>query len=161
MFRQMRRKDRETTAEKAMEIISHAQHGFLSTIGENGYPYAVAVNHVVVDGKICFHSAQTGSKCDNISANSKVCFSVATSTEVLPQELSTAYESAVAFGTAKKVEGEQKNKVLEAIFRKFAPGYADVTGHMKNHGAGTAIYEIEICHLSGKAREKKAVSSGE
>jgi len=156
MFKQMRRKDRETSAEKAMEILSNAQYGFLSTIGENGYPYAIAVNHVIVDGRICFHCAASGAKTSNIAANSKVCFSVANSPEVLAQALSTAYESAVAFGTARQLEGEEKIKVLEAIFGKFAPNYAGASDYMKKHGAVTAIYEIEIDHLTGKARAKKA-----
>ena len=156
MFKEMRRLDRETTPEKAMEILDGAQYGFLSTIGENGYPYAVAVNHVMVDGKICFHcAAGVGAKIKNINANPKVCFSVAQDIEVLQQVLSTSFESAVAFGIACEVTGESKMKVLEKLVEKFAPEFAGALAYISKHAGSTGIYAIEIERITGKVRSKK------
>ena len=39
MNEKMRRKDRETTEERAYEILKNGEYGILSTIGEDGYPY--------------------------------------------------------------------------------------------------------------------------
>ena len=41
MNEKMRRKDRETTEERAYEILKNGEYGILSTIGEDGYPYGV------------------------------------------------------------------------------------------------------------------------
>lgn len=46
MNEKMRRKDRETTEERAYEILKNGEYGILSTIGEDGYPYGVP-------GKFC------------------------------------------------------------------------------------------------------------
>ena len=63
----MRRKDRETTEERAYEILQNGEYGILSTIGEDGYPYGVPVNFAVEGNKIYFHCAPNlGLKLKNI-----------------------------------------------------------------------------------------------
>ena len=52
MNEKMRRKDRETTEERAYEILKNGEYGILSTIGEDGYPYGVPVNFAVEGNKI-------------------------------------------------------------------------------------------------------------
>ena len=46
MNEKMRRKDRETTEERAYEILKNGEYGILSTIGEDGYP--VSYTHLDV-----------------------------------------------------------------------------------------------------------------
>lgn len=156
MFREIRRKDRETTGERALEILESAQYGFLATSGGNGYPYAIAVNHVVIDGKIYFHCALgEGEKLDNIRADSRVCFSVVGGSEILQSIFSTAYDSAVAFGTAREVTEDEKSRILMKLIEKFAPDFA-VKGeaYVTRSAAETGVYEIEIERITGKSRAK-------
>ena len=56
MFREMRKKKRETTKDEAYQFLEKAQEGILSTISvDNSYPYGTSVNHVLIDNKIYFH----------------------------------------------------------------------------------------------------------
>ena len=48
----MRRSDKELPAAEAMEFLAEARDGVLSMVDPSGRPYAVPVNHAVVDGQI-------------------------------------------------------------------------------------------------------------
>ena len=151
MHKPMKKAERELEREEALKILQSAAYGTLATIGENGYPYTVVLNHVVVDGKICFHCAPDGAKISNINQNPKVCFSAVGEVEVLPSSFATAYESAVAFGQAKKAKPEREAKILLALIEKFAPEYLEKGAAYINRAAErVAVYEIEIDHLTGK-----------
>ena len=76
MNEKMRRKDRETTEERAYEILKNGEYGILSTIGEDGYPYGVPVNFAVECNKIYFHCAPEGYKLECLRENPKVSFTV-------------------------------------------------------------------------------------
>jgi len=151
MFKQMRRAERETEKEEALQILQRAQYGTLATHGEDGYPYAVPLNHVISGGKICFHCAHDGVKIENIKRNPRVCFSAAAAARTLPEAFATAYESAVAFGTAQEAKGARKIEVLTALIEKFAPAFAEKgVAHIAGAAEKTAVYEIEIEHITGK-----------
>lgn len=96
-MREMRRKDRMLTEEEAMDVVRKGEYGVLSTVGEDGKPYAVPLSYVLDEEKkaIYFHgTAAGGQKMDNILANPAVCFTVVMNTEVLPSQFSTKYYSA-------------------------------------------------------------------
>src|SRR5512141_560790 len=106
MFREIRRRDRALSDADAREILARAEHGVLATVGADGWPYAVPLNHVVSGDTIYLHSAQQGHKLDNIAYDQRVSYCAIASAEVLPQKLSTLYESAVVFGRASVVTDE-------------------------------------------------------
>ncbi len=53
-----------------------AYRGFLSVIGDGGYPYTVPINFVYAEGVLYFHCAVEGHKLDAIRASDKACFTV-------------------------------------------------------------------------------------
>jgi len=59
----MRRKDRELPVDEAWRILAAGRVAHLGLIS-GGHPYVVPVSHVVLDGKIYFHSAREGEKVD-------------------------------------------------------------------------------------------------
>lgn len=62
MLKEMRRKDRQLSAEEAMEILANGEFGVLSTFGKE-YPYGVPVNYALADNAIYIHgSIETGQK---------------------------------------------------------------------------------------------------
>ena len=65
-FREMRRADRALGEDEAREILARAEHGVLATMGADGWPYAVPVNHVLVGDTLYIHCATEGHKLDNI-----------------------------------------------------------------------------------------------
>ena len=54
---ELRRKDRATTEEEAIALLSNAEYGVLSTVTENGKPYGVPLNFCIIDHGIYFHCA--------------------------------------------------------------------------------------------------------
>ncbi|MEG0250742.1 MAG: pyridoxamine 5'-phosphate oxidase family protein [Peptostreptococcus sp.] len=154
MFRNMRRKDREISINDAREILTKGSYGVLSTLSDNGYPYGIPVNYIFYNGHIYFHSAKEGHKLDNIRNNSKVSFCVVGSEEVLPDQFTTDYESAVVFGEAKEVSDIEKEEILLEIIKKYSPEF--IEKGKKYIGAlesKTTVVKIEIKHLSGKSRK--------
>ena len=56
MFRKMRRFKQQISDEKCVEILTNEPRGVLALYGENGYPYALPLDHLYDDGKLrdCF-----------------------------------------------------------------------------------------------------------
>jgi len=150
----MRRRERELGPEEAWAILAKAEFGVLATVGRDGWPYAVPVNHVLVDGALLIHSATEGHKLDNLASDCRVSYCVVTQAEVLPAELSTRYESAIVFGRAIQVHDEaDRVAALQAIGQRFAAEHpAVVQQGIEKNLARVAVFRIEIERVTGKAR---------
>lgn len=150
----MRRKDREIDQKDAMELLVLGDYGTLSTIGEDGYPYGLPVNYVVMGDRIYIHCAKEGQKLRNIGYSDKVSFSVVGKTRVVPEEFSTNYESAVVYGWAQFITGEEKGKALIAFIEKYAPKRIEEgRAYIARMGEATTVIGIEIERLTGKRRK--------
>lgn len=154
MFKTMRRQDRKIHSEEAIEkMLKSGEYGILSTIGESGYPYGVPVNYIYADKCIYFHCATEGQKLDNIKYNDKVSFCVVGSTEVLPDQFSTNYESVIAFGRATEVNDEEKEMALIHLIDKYSPEFEEAgMKYIRNAADKTTVMRIEVDHMTGKAR---------
>ncbi|AFG35822.1 MAG: pyridoxamine 5'-phosphate oxidase family protein [Fervidobacterium pennivorans] len=155
-FKMMRRKDRELPIGKALEIIEKGEYGVLSTF-DGEYPYGVPVNYAYKDGIIYIHCALDGKKLENISKHPKVSFSVIAKSKVLPEKLTTAYESAIAFGSAELLEGPEKKVAIFELVKKYSPQFAKKYSHIdeteeNEECKNTAIIKITIEYISGKSR---------
>ena len=154
MFRPMRRHKQALSMQECEEILTKAQSGVLSVIGDDGYPYGVPVNHVYESGKIAFHCASSGHKLDAIKNNDKVSYCVIWKDDVSAERQATDFISVIVFGRAKIVEDDDgKRRICEAIGQKFAPDYMkacrDETEIYLQRGGLTCI-EIDIEHMTGK-----------
>jgi len=152
-FREMRRKDRQVFDNLVTEILESGEYGVLSVFGENGYPYGVPVNYVYMDDSIFFHCAKTGHKLDAIRDESKVSFCVVTDTELIPEDFSTKFKSAIAFGSASIIEGNEKKLALLELIKKYSKDFIEKgRDYVKKEQSGTVIVKISIDHITGKAR---------
>lgn len=150
----MRRKDREIDRKDAMELLIAGGYGTLSTIGEDGYPYGLPVNYVVMEDRIYIHCAKEGQKLSNIAYSDKVSFSVVGNAVVVPEEFSTNYESVVVYGRAQLITDEEKAKALFAFIEKYAPKRIEEgRAYIARMAAATAVIGIGIDQLTGKRRK--------
>jgi nitroimidazol reductase NimA-like FMN-containing flavoprotein (pyridoxamine 5'-phosphate oxidase superfamily) len=150
----IRRKDRELSEAEAWQLLEAAEWGVLATVDEKGWPYAVPVNHAVVDGELIIHSATQGHKLENLAFNPKVSYCVVTQAETLPLELSTRYASAIVFGQAEllTVDGD-KRAALRALGLRFAKAHAElVDREIEKDLFRTTVLRIRIERVTGKAR---------
>ncbi len=153
MFREVRRKNRELPEEYIERILAKGEYGVLGTQCEDGFPYVTPMSYVYLNDKIYFHCAQEGLKTDNILYNDKVSFTVVTDVETLPDKFSTRYQSVVIFGTAKSINGEEKDKVLSEIINKYAHAFSEEGKiYIRNKKEQTEIIGIDILHRSAKGR---------
>ncbi len=123
MFREMRRSKQILSQETAEKILREGDYGILALSGDDGYPYTVPINYAVEGNKIYFHSAKTGHKIDAIKNNDKVSFCVVDRHDVIAEEFTTYFSSAVAFGRIKIIEDDNdpdKLRGLELLADKYS-----------------------------------------
>lgn len=136
-----------------MALLVAGEYGILSTVGDDGLPYALPLNYVVHDRAIYFHCATAGRKLENIAANPAVSFCVVGRTQVLPRQFATEYESVIATGTARLVAGDEKREALIRILEKYSPEFmAEGLKYIAGKIAVVVVVRIDIEQISGKAR---------
>ena len=152
-FREVRRSDRALSENQAREILARAEHGVLATVGADGWPYAVPVNHVLAGDVLYLHCATEGHKLENIAHEERVSFCAVASARVLPETLSTLYESAVVFGRAAVVtDPAEKLRALELLAVRFCGALTpEAEKVIATSSSRTAVVRIRIERITGKA----------
>lgn len=149
MFHELRRSDRAMEPADAEKLLRGGEYGVLSTVGEDGYSYGVPLNYVYDDACVYFHCAGKGHKLENLRANPNVSFCVVGAHKVVPEKLTTHYESVVLFGTAAEAQGEEKLRALRLLVEKYAPG-TPAPACSEAETAHTTVVRIRVEHLCGK-----------
>ncbi len=93
---------KEMTSEEIDLFLACARVGRLGTFLKDG-PYIVPVGYVYADGKVFFHTCNTGLKMEAIRQNPHVCFEV---DEALSD--TSMYKSVVMFGTARIINSKEE-----------------------------------------------------
>lgn len=164
MIREIRRQNRALPEAEAREILARAEHGVLATVGTDGWPYAVPLNHVLIDNAIYAHCARKGHKLDNIAHEARVSYCAVAKATVSPAGFTCHYESAILYGRAELVADEEERvRVLRLLTERFSdPGAEDFENHfaehMRLHGRGAAMIRIEIEHITGKAHRSASAA---
>ncbi len=153
MFPELKRNKYAMTSEESIKLLNRSNHGVLGMISENGYPYTVFVNYVVINSKIYIHCAQEGHKLDCIRNNEHVSFATAEKVQLIPQNFTTHYTSIICFGRARLINASRD--ILQAFIDKFSPDFQEkgqqvIEADFKE----TQLIEIEIDHISGKNTHK-------
>lgn len=153
-MRGMRNGKRQTSYDRAREILKQAAYGVLSTSCEDGLPYGVPLCHVLTGNSIYFHCAAEGQKLDNLMRDGRACLTVVSAAKNLGNRLSMAYESAMAFGMVRPVYGEdERQAALRLLCSKYAPDMTteELDGKIVRWGVNTVILRMEVEYIAGKA----------
>lgn len=153
-MREMRRKDRQMPEAFAWEVVDKCEYAFLAMTAEDGSPYGLPVTIVRSGREIYFHSALEGRKVECLRRSPRVCLSCVGDTRVPPGKFTTLFESAVIFGTAAEVTGEdEKIRALRLLCQRHTP---DNMGNFARAVAGslarTGIWKITAEEITGKAK---------
>ena len=77
-------------------------------------PYIVPLNYGYFDHTIYIHSASEGKKIDLLRTNSKVCFEIEYTTEIIKNDVScewsAKYRSLIGYGTVEIITDHEKKK---------------------------------------------------
>lgn len=153
MFREMRRKKQILTEEETKEILNRGTSGVLALLGDDDYPYAVPVSYVYCDSKLFFHGAKSGHKIDAIRKCDKASFCVIDKDNVIPEEYTTYFRSAIAFGKIRIMEDEMEmRKAIELLAKKYHPDSSKGERNIAidREWKPLCMIEFSIEHLSGK-----------
>lgn len=152
----MRRFKQQLPQGECETILKEAYRGFLSLIGEGGYPYTIPINFVYEDGHIYFHGALQGHKMDAIKACDKVCFTVISEPVQEPGDWWYHVKSVICRGCISVIEDDTDHlSKLQLLGSKYFPEGYDMAGDIRRNGPRAAILDLRIEHMSGKqVREK-------
>jgi uncharacterized protein len=154
-MKNMRRTDRQMEKSQAWELLKKTEYGVLSTVDQNNHPYGTPLSYTYMDDVIYFHCAVEGSKLDNITHNSNICFTVVGPTNVLSGEFTTNYESVMVFGEASIVEDQvEKTKALMELVKKYSPAFMEKgAAYIQKAQERTTVVKIVIGSITGKHRK--------
>lgn len=152
MFRDMRRKKQLLSVEETVAIFERGSSGILALLGDDDYPYAVPISYVYLDGKIFFHSAKSGHKIDAIKKNKKASFCVIDEDNVVSEEYTTYFRSAIAFGSIKIIEDDyMKRATIQKLAEKYSSAHTDKIQNEINRGyKDLTMLAFNIEHMTGK-----------
>lgn len=151
MFREMRRDKQLLSMEDTVAVLTRCTNGVLACMGDEGYPYAVPLSYVYLNGRIYFHSAKAGHKIDAITRNPKVSFSVIDEDKIVSEKYTTHFRSVIAFGKARIVEGDERLESFAALVDKYSGNQPEEAKNKEISGCTQAhIIAIDIEHITGK-----------
>jgi nitroimidazol reductase NimA-like FMN-containing flavoprotein (pyridoxamine 5'-phosphate oxidase superfamily) len=146
----------QLTPEQAEQLLNSAQTGVLATLDEDGYPYAVPIQFVYVNGKIYVHGLPKGQKTGNILRDGRVSFTAHETDGLIlgkennPCDVNTQYRSVVVRGNASLLSDiAAKKEILLKLTTKYVPQYgsADIPD---GAARGTGVIEIVPVAITGK-----------
>lgn len=152
MFRDMRRKKQLLTFEDTVAIFEKGTSGTLALLGDDDYPYAVPISYVYSDGKIYFHSATAGHKIDALKKCDKASFCVIDADNVVSEEYTTYFRSAIAFGKIKIIENDaMKCSAIRALAEKYSFAHREgIENEINREYKILTVIEMDIEHMTGK-----------
>ena len=158
MFREMNRKGQQLPQDECIGIQKKELRGFLSVIGDDGYPYGLPINHFYCeeDGKLYFHSGMEGHKIDALRRCDKMSFCVCDEGTKKEGEWAITFRSVIVFGRAEVIEDREKiYDIARKLSYKFTSDEEYIAKEIKNAGPRTFMFALVPEHITGK-RVKEA-----
>ena len=153
----VRREARALTEEEALEIIRDAEYGVLATVNSAGQPSTTALSHVLFDdGCLYFHTGSEGEKLDNIRENPQVSFFVTGLSDVVYEQFTVAFSSAVVHGRMELIEDDgARTEILQKIAARFSDGSVPqkpIDDFIQTSLPHVVVLKLTPEHITGKAR---------
>ncbi len=161
-MRDMRRKKQALEDDEARAVLEGAGEGVLSLIDDEGLPYGVPVNYVLVGDTLYAHSALEGRKIDAVRANPRASFALIDRADVVPEEFTTVFRSVIVEGPVRLVaDAAEAHEALMALGLKFNPDRQACEEAVAKSGGRCAVIALDVERVSGKEslrlrRERKA-----
>ncbi len=153
MFRDLVRKNRKIAEEECIAILREEKRGVLAVLGDEGYPYAVPINHWYSeeDGHLYFHSGKTGHKIDAIRNCDKASFCVYDRGYRKEGDWALNIKSVIVFGRVKIVEDHARAiEITRKLSYKFTDDTTYIEREIENSGPGVLVFELIPEHMTGK-----------
>ncbi|MCH4193569.1 MAG: pyridoxamine 5'-phosphate oxidase family protein [Butyrivibrio sp.] len=151
MFRKMRRFNQGLSEEACVSILKAQPRGILAVHGEDGYPYALPLDYIYMDGRLYFHCAKEGHKLDAITADDRVSFCVMDEGFRKEGEWALNISSVIIFGRVRKIEDSAETiRIVRQLALKYYPTPEAAEEEVGKAAARVQILELTIDHMTGK-----------
>ena len=111
------------------------------------------LSYAYAEGKLYFHCARAGHKLDAVRREPKASFCVIDQDQVVPEEYTTYFRSAIAFGTVRELADEaEKRQAIELLALKYAPEDSP-EGRQRaidREWKPLCMHEMTLDHVTGK-----------
>ena len=153
MFRELVRNKQALPHEECIEILKQELRGVLSVLGDEGYPYAMPMNHFYLeeDGCIYFHSGKTGHKIDAVKAHDKASFCVYDRGFRKEGDWALTIRSVIVFGKIEIVEDyDTMIEISRKLSYKFTNDEEYIAKELTHSGPRTLMFRLRPEHICGK-----------
>ena len=153
MFREVVRKKQALPKETCIAILQKELRGVLAVQGDDGYPYAVPLNHYYCpeDGKLYFHSGMTGHKIDALREEPKASFCVLDPGAPSGDGWSLVFCSVIVFGRVEFIEDPSEiARISRLLSLKFTQDEAYIALETEKYAPRTAMFALVPEHITGK-----------
>ena len=153
MFRELVRKNKQLTQEECIRLLTDLPRGVLSVPGDEGYPYGVPLDHWYnpEDGRIYFHSGNTGHKVDAITRCDKASFCVMDPGYLAEGDWALTIRSVIVFGKIQIVEDpERAIDITRKLSYKYTSDTAFIEGEIRNYSGDLLVFALIPEHITGK-----------
>jgi len=158
MFRELTRVKQALPEAECIEILKNELRGVLAVQGDDGYPYALPINHFYCeeDGRLYFHSGGKGHKIDAILRDPKASFCVYDRGSAPDGEWALYIKSVIVFGRIEVIE--DRDRIIEisrALSYKFTDDEAYIQYEIEHSGPRTFMFALTPEHICGKLVHEK------
>lgn len=153
MFRELKRKNKQLTEEECLTLLKNERRGVLSVNGEDGYPYAMPMNHFYDerDGAIYFHSGKVGYRTDALRLSDKACFCVLNAGEREEGDWALTVKSVIVFGRVETLTDPCLiADVCARLSRKFTSDEDYIQSEIDQYAKATLLLRLTPEHMTGK-----------
>jgi len=158
MFRKLTRIKQALSPSECEKVLKNTLRGTLALSGDEGYPYAMPVNHYydAENRTVYFHSGKAGYKIDCLDRSDKACFTVIDEGERREGEWWLTFRSVVIFGRIARVEDAATiEQISRALSHKFTQDEAYIDREVEKYASATLLLALRIENIQGKiVREK-------
>lgn len=153
MFREVVRKKQVLSREACVKVLETSLRGVLAVSGDEGYPYAVPLNHYYCpeDGRLYFHSGKSGHKIDALKTEPKASFCVTDAGTPAGDGWSLYFNSVIVFGKVEFIEDPAEIcRISRLLSLKFTQDEAYIAREVEKYGPHTAMFALTPEHITGK-----------
>ena len=158
MFRPMLRIRQQLSDEECSRILRSEPRGVLSVLGDDGYPYAIPMNHWYCeeDGHIYFHGGRKGQKLDAVRADDRVSFCAWDEGVREEGDWALSFRSVVVFGRIREVaDHDRAMEISRRLSRKYTSDEAYIDDEIRTSGPGTLCFALVPEQITGKLVNEK------
>lgn len=153
MFRELSRKHKQITHEECIELLTRETRGVLSVNGDDGYPYAMPMNHFynAEDGCLYFHCGKSGHRLDSIRRSDKVSFCVCEQGTREEGDWAFLVRSVIVFGRISIIDDlPEIIRITRSLCYKFTNDDQYIEKEIESSAKATLLLKLSPEHICGK-----------